>query len=258
MPRSFGQGGPLPMATDLAPKTLTYGPLLARVGQYVLAGISYVGGVAILAGSAVRAVISPPKGAPPLGRAMLRQGEWLFGAGLPLVGLVHVGMGSFLAMQAYYGATFVEAAGPVVGVGLFRNVAPLLTGMTLAGLMAARITSDLSRRPLVELDGDVDWVADRAIALGEAPDPRPPPDPARLTAVRLLAAMVAGPILTLWGAVIGILVGWLITIKYLGVPTPIFFAKLLEMLCARDIVGVAFKGAGCGLAAALFPCLERL
>ena len=49
--------------------------------------------------------------------------------GLPLVGLVHVGMGSFLSMQAYFGATFMDGIGPVTGVGLIRNLAPLLTGL---------------------------------------------------------------------------------------------------------------------------------
>ena len=31
--------------------------------------------------------------------------------GLPMVGLVHVGLGSFLAMQAYFGATFMDGIG---------------------------------------------------------------------------------------------------------------------------------------------------
>ncbi len=63
--------------------------------------------------------------------------------GIPLVAVVHVGIGSFLAMQSYFGGTFVEGTGAVVGVGLIRNVAPLMACLTLTGLLAARITSEL-------------------------------------------------------------------------------------------------------------------
>ena len=39
-------------------------------------------------------------------RTMVRQLSWMLAFGFPLVGLVHVAMGSFLSMQAYYGSTF--------------------------------------------------------------------------------------------------------------------------------------------------------
>ena len=56
-----------------------------------------------------------------MGRAILHNLGWMLGMGLPLVGLVHVSFGSFLTMQAYFGATFTEAAGIVVGLGLIRK-----------------------------------------------------------------------------------------------------------------------------------------
>ena len=70
--------------------------------------------------------------------------SWMLRLGLPLVALVHVGIGSFLSMQSYFGGTFVEGTGAVVGVGLIRNVAPLMAGLTLAGLLAARVTPELA------------------------------------------------------------------------------------------------------------------
>ena len=65
--------------------------------------------------------------------------------GLPLVGLVHVAMGSFLSMQAYYGSTFIDGTGAVVGVGLLRNLGGLMTGMILAAILAARMIPELRR-----------------------------------------------------------------------------------------------------------------
>ena len=63
--------------------------------------------------------------------------------GIPLVGLVHIAMGSFLSLQAYYGSTFVDGTGAVVGVGLLRNLGGLMTGMILSGILAARMIPEL-------------------------------------------------------------------------------------------------------------------
>ena len=68
---------------------------------------------------------------------------WMLVTGLPLVGLVHIAMGSFLSLQAYYGSTFVDGTGAVVGVGLLRNLGGLMTGLTFAGILAARMIPEL-------------------------------------------------------------------------------------------------------------------
>ena len=63
---------------------------------------------------------------------MVRQLSWMLAFGFPLVGLVHIAMGSFLSMQAYYGSTFIDGTGAVVGVGLLRNLGGLMSGMILS------------------------------------------------------------------------------------------------------------------------------
>ncbi len=68
---------------------------------------------------------------------------WMLLFGFPLVGLIHIAMGSFLSLQAYYGSTFVDGTGAVVGVGLLRNLGGLMTGLTLAGMLAARMIPGL-------------------------------------------------------------------------------------------------------------------
>ena len=52
-------------------------------------------------------------------------------------------MGSFLSLQAYYGSTFVDGTGAVVGVGLLRNLGGLMTGLIFAGILAARMIPEL-------------------------------------------------------------------------------------------------------------------
>lgn len=245
------------MSSHHTATTPMLGPL-AATGRISLGVVSYLGGMAILAVSAAKAAARPSRKATPMASALARQWSWMFGAGLPLVGLVHVAIGSFLAMQAYYGATFAEAAGPVVGVGLYRNVAPLLAGFVLAGLLAARITPELRRPSLVGLDDDPRWRPDREVAQGLRPDPRTPPEAARLVATRLLAAAVAGPVLAFWGGTVGTLVGLAVSKSMLGLPPSIFLGKMLEMLWARDVAGLVVKGALFGWIAALLSCHEGL
>ena len=245
------------MAIDLARTPVGLGPI-AHAGRSVVVVVAYLGGLARLAGSAAWALVRPPIGAPSLIRALSQQGQWLFGAGLPLVALVHVALGSFLSMQAYYGAVFAEGTGPIVGVGLCRNLAPIMGGLVLAALLAARAVPELSRpRPLI-LDADPAWVPDRGGATGLADRDAFPTDPGRLAAVRIVAGMIAGPILGLWGGLVGIAVGCLIAKNLIYIAPPIFFGKMLEMLWARDAVGMLFKGMAFGGVSALFACFEGL
>ncbi len=212
--------------------TLTRNPI-----AFGLDAIGYLGSLPILAVGALGACFAPRRASAPLISSAIAQVDRLVMMGLPMVALVHVGMGSFLAMQAYFGATFVDGIGPVVGVGLVRNLAPMMAGFILSGLVAALQVAELRARDLAPLESD---------------------DPARLAASRLVGAMVAGPILGAWGAVVGTLVGFVVAHTMVGMAAPAFFDSFLEMLWIRDIIGLVVKGAGFGFVAALLACREGL
>jgi phospholipid/cholesterol/gamma-HCH transport system permease protein len=227
-----------------------------EIGQGLLEGLAYLGAFLLLGLGALRAIVRP-KGRPPgLIGAVVRNCDKLMMMGLPLVALAHVGLGSFLAMQAFYGATFVEGVGPVVGTGLLRNLAPLVTGLTMAGVIAGCFTTEL-RGPLERLDFDPLDRPNRGSS-GASSTNVPAAEPERLAAVRLLAVVIAGPPLVLWGSVVGIGVGAVVAQAMLGVPLPIFFAKFLEMLWVRDVVGLLVKGCVFALVSGLFACHEGL
>jgi phospholipid/cholesterol/gamma-HCH transport system permease protein len=170
----------------------------------------------------------------------------------PLAAIIHVGLGSFLAMQAYFGATFVDGIGPVVGVGLVRNIAPLMSAFVMAGMFSAVLTSELRSRQRLFLIDEPEWVPDR----GGLPGSRVHTEVPRLVATRLAAAILAGPVLALWASAVGIVVGWAVGGTLLGVTTPGFFDLFVEMLWVRDVIGLVCKGMLFGVAAAIFPCYE--
>ncbi len=228
------------------------------IGRIILNVVHYLGGMGVLALSVIRCVVRPKDDPPSLTRAVTRQLDRLFHYGFPLVAVIHVGLGSFLAMQAYFGATFLDGIGPVVGVGLVRNIAPLMSAMVLAGLLAAQYTSELRHPDRDRLDHDPNWFPDREILEGRALDPRPPIEPGRLAASRMIAAMLAGPVMGVWGSLVGIAVGYGVAAGLLKVSTPGFFDMFLQMLWVRDVIGVFVKGTLFGLAGAWFACYEGL
>lgn len=181
------------------------GPLTRRP---LLAGVAYLGGIGSLAGQVFVNLLRPSR---TLAAAACREVAELAGGALGIVLLTHFSIGSFLAMQSYFGATFREASGAVVGVGLVRNLATLLTGFTLAGVLASRVGQPIAR------------------------------DPAE-TAGRVLGATVAGPILSCWGAAIGFFSGMLVARSLLGVPAGLFLGKFAEMVETTDAVGILVKG----------------
>jgi phospholipid/cholesterol/gamma-HCH transport system permease protein len=226
------------MASNTAHRGGTASFGLPNPFRLTLGVIVHLGRLALLATSALRATFRPIEPSPSFYSETSKQLDRLLAMGLPLVGLVHIGMGSFLSMQAYFGATFVDGIGPVTGVGLIRNLAPLLTGFIMAGLISACYVSELCGR---EVESD-----------------EPAIDPARLVAARLMAAAVAGPVLAVWGSLVGIAIGWAVADQMMGLTLPAFFDMFLEMLWVRDIIGLVVKGSAFGFMAALFACHEGL
>ena len=82
------------------------------LGGSVIAMVAYAGGVTLLAFGALGSLLWPPRdrtqaaAAPGFWKTLMHQLFWMLMMGVPLVGLVHVAMGSFLSLQAYYGSTF--------------------------------------------------------------------------------------------------------------------------------------------------------
>ncbi len=225
---------------------------IAWLGAGLFDTAAYVGGIGVLGFGALKAVLAPRRGSPPFLAAVVRHTDQMLCLGLPLVAVVNIGMGSFLSMQAYFGATFVDGTGAVVGVGLIRNLAPLMVGLTISGLFAAKIVPEL-RGDRTALDRDNAWVPDRLSV-----QPNEPIEPTRLAASRIVAGMLVGPILSIWGVLVGTLVGIQVARSLLGVTFSEFLATFLGMIWTRDIVGLVAKGILFGGIAALFACYEGL
>ncbi len=204
------------------------------VGKTLFATLAYLGGVASLLASTGLSLFSVAREEDEPGFWFTFRDElsWLLMMGLPLVGLVHVGMGSFLSLQAYFGSTFVDGTGAVVGVGLLRNLATLMTGLTVSAMLAGRS------------------VARPAPSSERGAEPFAPAGP-------LLAAAALGTmLLSLWGFLVGTAVGWQCADTMMGLSSETFFLMFYRMIWFRDVVGVIVKGVLFGLLPAAICCYE--
>ena len=240
------------------------------LGRTVLALTGYVGGVTLLAMGAAGSFFWPVPArdeapAPGLVKTVMHQLFWMLLAGIPLVGMVHVAIGSFLSLQAYYGSTFVDGTGAVVGVGLLRNLGGLMTGLTFAAIMAVRMIPELrilARHLLARqaTAASVDSDEDRRLADDDA-DGSPialPIRPRRLAAPRIAAAGIACLLLSQWGIAVGTVVGWQASQSMMGLPTETFFMMMTKMMWFRDVVGLVVKGLLFGAVPAAICCYEGL
>jgi phospholipid/cholesterol/gamma-HCH transport system permease protein len=224
-----------------------------------------VGGVTMLALASAAWALWPrftreASDLPSFTKTVTYQLGWMLFMGIPLVGMVHIAIGSFLSLQAYYGSTFVDGTGAVVGVGLLRNLGGLMTGMTFAGLLAARMIPELrilSRR----LPGGQFYAApsepdaQRRGASAGAPACIPP---SRLAAPRIAAAGIACLLLSQWGILVGTLVGWQASQSLMGISTEMFFMMMVKMMWFRDVTGLIIKGLLFGAVTAAICCYEGL
>jgi phospholipid/cholesterol/gamma-HCH transport system permease protein len=244
---------------------------VAWLGRSVTLVIGYIGGVTLLAIGAAGAALSPSRRRTETARvpgffsSLIQQLGWMLVAGFPIVGMVHIALGSFLSLQAYYGSTFVDGTGAVVGVGLLRNLGGLMTGLTFAGIMSGRMIPELrilSRRlasrgrppaggaqPGRHLGADANEFASNAVL---------PIAPSRLAAPRMAAAGIACLLLSQWGVVAGTVVGWQASHSMMGLPTETFFMMLMKMMWFRDVVGLIVKGLFFGVVPAAICCYEGI
>jgi phospholipid/cholesterol/gamma-HCH transport system permease protein len=241
------------------------------LGRLVLAAVAYAGGVTLLAFGALGSLRWPSRdrahaaAAPGFWKTLVHQLSWMLLMGVPLVGMVHIAMGSFLSLQAYYGSTFVDGTGAVVGVGLLRNLGGLMTGLTFAGILSARMVPELhilSRRVMIDARPEDDSISSGQHRPYQIEDVEPagPPliAPGRLAAPRIMAAGIACLLLSQWGIAVGTFVGWQASQSMMGLPKETFFMMMAKMMWFRDVVGLVVKGVFFGAVPALVCCYEGL
>lgn len=187
---------------DAAPSRL--GRRLAAVGEF-----------ATFCGRAAVDLVRPPFE----GRETLRQVVDLGWRSVPLIATSGLSVGIVLSMHTRatlerFGAEALVASG--LGLALVRETGPLITSLLLSGRMGAGIAAEVAAMKVTE---QVDALEATAV------------DSFRfLVATRIMAAIIALPLLTMVMNVCGIFGGWIAEFALSGMPVRTYFERAFSLI----------------------------
>ena len=151
---------------------------------------------------------------------------------------------SLLASYSFTGAVPLYFVGTLVEKTITMELAPVLTGLALAGRVGANIAAELGTMKVTE---QVDALETLAY------------DPfAYLVVPRVLAATVMFPIVVGLAMVVGVAAGWLASILLLGISSEEFVKGLRLFFTVFDVRYGLVKSASFGTAVAWIGCMQGL
>lgn len=214
---------------------------LEKVGRWVIRGLENAGRIALL--------LSDPE--PwrrwPNAQHVLYQMAHLGVDSLPIVMLTILFTGMVMTVQIShefikYGAQ--SSVGGVIAIAMGRELAPVLTGVVVAGRVGAAITAEIGSMKVTE---QIDAL--RVMAISPI---------AYLVVPRLIACMVMLPLLVVFADVIGTIGGYLVATLYSGIGSFTFLHSIKIFSVVNDVTGGLVKAAVFGAIIALVGCYKGL
>ncbi|MGB7406407.1 MAG: MlaE family lipid ABC transporter permease subunit [Pacificimonas sp.] len=222
--------------------------VVSRIGKWIVDGATQLGtfldflGVTMLA--LVKSLAAPQR---LRWKAISRQAEVVGVSALGIVGLMSFLVGIVIAQQ---GAVQLRQFGAevfvinLVGRITFRELGVLMTAIMVAGRSGSAFAAQLGSMKLAE---EVD--AMRTIGM-------PPIEV--LVLPRLIATVLAMPLLAFYGAIMAILGGTLISWLQLGIPPVTFILRLQEVVPMTDLWVGLIKAPVFGLIIAVTGCFQGM
>ncbi len=166
---------------------------------------------------------------------------------LPIVALTALFSGMVLALQTAYGMERFGAkiyTGNVVGLGLVRELGPVLTAVMLSGRVGAGIAAEIAAMTVSEQ-------VDAMRALGANPI-------RKLVSPRVLAAIIVLPALVVFADLIGIYGGALVTAYELNISPYTYYRSLMYTIFIRDVIDGLVKSSIFGFLMVSISCFKGL
>lgn len=221
---------------------LRYGQsFLAGIGATVLGLCAATGALVLFAASAISHMVRPPFYPAEIGRQLLRIG-WF---SLPVVGLTTLFTGGALALQIFAGgARFnAEAVVPsIVAIGMVRELGPVLGGLMVAGRVSASIAAEIGTMRVTEQIDALSTLSTNPMKY--------------LVVPRLIAAVIALPLLVLIGDIIGVMGGFMVGVGRLDFNAATYITTTVNFLTVQDVVSGLVKAAVFGFILALMGCYQ--
>lgn len=213
--------------------------LLAAIGRVFISFLASTGRLAIFAGVSVSHIFRPPF----YPRLLLRQVIEIGYYSLPVIGLTAVFTGMVLALQSYTGFARFNAEGAVATVvvlSITRELAPVLTGLMVAGRIGAAMAAEIGTMRVTEQIDALSTLATNPYKY--------------LIAPRLLAGLIMLPCCVLVADIIGVFGGYLVAVHKLGFNPAVYLKNSWQFLELIDVISGLVKAGVFGFLIALMGC----
>jgi phospholipid/cholesterol/gamma-HCH transport system permease protein len=213
--------------------------MLERVGGAILATFAWVGNVAAFGLRALREAVLPPYEFAEVARHTFEIG-W---RSLPLIATSGFAIGVVLSMHtraslARFGAEALIPAG--LGVALIRETGPLVTALLVAGRVGAGIGAELGAMKVTEQIDALEAVAVDSFKF--------------LAVTRILACIIAMPLLTSVADFCGIIGGFIAETAISGMSWQLYFQRAFSLIDFTDFVPATLKTTVFGLIIGTIGC----
>ena len=206
--------------------------MLDRVGVLVLGVLAWIGGVALFGARALYQAVLPPYEFKEVWRQVFEIG-W---RSMPLIALSGLAIGVVLSMHTRaslerFGAEAMIPAG--LAIALIRETGPLTAGLLVAGRVGAGIGAEIGAMKVTEQIDALEAVAVDSFKF--------------LAVTRILACIIAMPLLTAVIDFCGIFGGYIAESSISGMSASLYFHRAFSIVEFSDFIPATFKTAVFGL-----------
>ncbi|MGH7066563.1 MAG: MlaE family ABC transporter permease [Acetobacteraceae bacterium] len=213
--------------------------VLAAVGRPVISVCLTTGRLALFAAEGLSHLLRPPFHMRRFATALIEMGYF----SLPVVALTAIFTGMVLALQSYTGFARFSAQGAVASVvvlSMTRELGPVLAGLMVAGRVGAATAAEIGTMRVTDQ-------IDALTTLSTEPMKY-------LVAPRLLAGILALPMLVVVADILGVLGGFIVSTASLGFNPTLYLHSTFTYLEPMDVASGLIKAAVFGFLIALMGC----
>ena len=164
---------------------------------------------------------------------------------LPVVSLTAVFTGMVLALQSYTGFARFSAQGAVaslVVLSVTRELGPVLAGLMVAGRVGAAMAAELGTMRVTDQIDALSTLSTNPMKY--------------LVAPRLLAGVIALPLLVLIADILGVLGGFIVSTAKLGFNPATYLTNTINFVQTDDVISGLVKAAVFGFLITLMGCYQ--
>ncbi|MFT8542456.1 MlaE family ABC transporter permease [Acetobacter sp.] len=213
--------------------------LVARTGRATLSLVRSAGALALFALAGLSHILRPPFYGRVFVRTFLETGFF----SLPVVALTALFSGGVIALQSYTGFAQYHAQSAIAGIvvlAVTRELGPVLAGLMVAGRVGAAMAAQIGTMRVTDQIDALSTLSTNPMKY--------------LVAPRLLAGMIALPLLVLVADVLGVAGGFTVSVVKLGFSPTAYITATLNAVKTIDVTVGLIKAGLFGFLITLMGC----